>query len=79
MSEIEKFIQTQRNENQFVCHNILYKCLPRVMVREIILQDKNFLNFTGIKDNVTDGLSARNIIDNLPHINYNDLKFEFIP
>ena len=47
------------------------------MVRELITQGSNFLNAFGSNDSIADGLSPRNIIDNLPHIDYNDLKYEF--
>jgi hypothetical protein len=47
------------------------------MVREIIKQGNEFLNAFGLKNNITSGLTPRNIIDNLPHIDYNDLKYEF--
>ena len=29
------------------------------------------------KNNIATGMSLRNIIDNLPHVDYNDLKYEF--
>ena len=51
--------------------------MPRVMVRELIMQGNEFLNAFGTKDTIADGLSPRNIIDNLPHVDYNDLKYEF--
>ena len=75
--EIERSVQTQKNENRTVCHAMPYKCFPRVMVREIVKQGNEFLNAFGSKDSVADGLSPRNIIDNLPHIDYHDLKYEF--
>ena len=54
-----------------------YTCFPRVMVCKLITQGSNFLNAFGSNDSIADGLSPRNIIDNLPHIDYNDLKYEF--
>jgi len=75
--EIERSVQTQKNENRTVCHAMPYKCVPRVMVRELIMQGNEFLNAFGTKDTIADGLSPRNIIDNLPHVDYNDLKYEF--
>ena len=75
--EIERSIQTQKNENRAVSYAMPYKCIPRVMVRELIEQGNAFLNAFGTKDNMAQGLSPRNIIDNLPHIDYNDLKYEF--
>ena len=53
-----------------------YKCFPRVMVRAIVKQGNAFLNAFGSRDNLAAGLSPRNIIDNLPHVDYKDLKYE---
>ena len=75
--EIERSVQTQKNENRAVCFAMPYKCIPRLMVREIVKQGNEFLNAFGTKDSISDGLSPRNIIDNLPHVDYNDLKYEF--
>ena len=75
--EIERSVQTQKNENRSVCYAMPYRCFPRVMVRELISQGNTFLNAFGSNDSIADGLSPRNIIDNLPHIDYNDLKYEF--
>ena len=75
--EIERSIQTQKNENRAVCHAMPYKCLPRVMIRELVAQGNAFLNAFGNKEISERGMSPRNIIDNLPHVDYNDLKYEF--
>jgi hypothetical protein len=75
--EIERSVQTQKNENRSVCYAMPYKCFPRLMVREIIKQGNEFLNAFGTENNNASGLTPRNIIDNLPHIDYNDLKYEF--
>jgi len=47
------------------------------MVREIVKQGNEFLNAFGTKDSISDGLSPRNIIDNLPHVDNNNLKYVF--
>ena len=75
--EIERSIQTQKNENRAVCHAMPFKCLPRVMIRELVAQGNAFLNAFGNKETSERGMSPRNIIDNLPHVDYNDLKYEF--
>ena len=75
--EIERSVQTQKNENRAVSQAMPYKCIPRIMIREIVKQGNVFLNAFGTEDSVDDGLTPRNIIDNLPHIDYNDLKYEF--
>jgi hypothetical protein len=75
--EIERSVQTQKNENRAVCFAMPFKCITRLMVRELVRQGNVFLNAFGSKDSISDGLSPRNIIDNLPHVDYNDLKYEF--
>ena len=75
--EIERSIQTQKNENRSLCHSMPYNTIPRIMVREIIKQGNSFLNAFGNAENLANGLTPRNIIDNLPHVDYNDLKYEF--
>ena len=75
--EVERSVQTQKNENRAVCHAMPYRCLPRIMIRELIKQGNAFLNAFGSNDAVGNGLSPRNIIDNLPHIDAKDLKYEF--
>ena len=57
--EIERSIQTQKNENRLVCYAMPFKCIPRVMVREIISQGNAFLNTLGNKESVLKGLSPR--------------------
>ena len=76
--EVERSVQTQKNENRAVCYAMPYKCFPRVMVREIVLQGNVFLNAFGSTDEACGDLSPRNLIDNLlSDIDYNDLKYEF--
>ena len=75
--EIERSVQTQKNENRTVCQAMPYRSMPRLMIRELVMQGNTFLNAFGNKDLLDDGLSPRNIIDNLPHVDYNDLKYEF--
>ena len=75
--EIERSIQTQKNKNRSVCQAMPYRCIPCIMIRELVKQGNTFLNAFGNKDNIADGLTPRNIIDNLPHMDYNNLKYEF--
>ena len=75
--EIERSVQTCKNENRSVCHSLPYCCMPRLMIGQLIMQSNTFLNTFGPKDPYGDGLTPRNIIENLPHIDYNDLKYEF--
>lgn len=74
--EVERSVQTQKNENRAVCHAMPYRCLPRVMIRAIVRQGNEFLNAFGSEDSYGPGLTPRNIIDNLPHVDYNHLQYE---
>ena len=75
--EIERSVQTQKHENRCTCHAMPYKCIPKVMLRELVTYGNTLLNAFGPSDAIAGNLSPRNIIDNLPHINYNDIKYEF--
>ena len=75
--EIERSVQTSKHENRSVCHTMPYKCFPLLMLRELIRMSNTMLNAFGNYASITKGLSPRNIIDNLPHIDYNHLKYEF--
>jgi hypothetical protein len=75
--EIEGSAQTQKNENRAACFAVPFKCITRLMVRELVKQGNEFLNAFGTKDSISDGLSPRNIIDNHPHVDHNDLKYKF--
>ena len=75
--EIERSVQTSKHENRSICHAMPYKCIPLLMLRELIRMSNTMLNAFGNYESVTRGLSPRNIIDNLPHLDYNHLKYEF--
>ena len=47
------------------------------MIQELIMQGNVFLNAFGSDNYVGEGLSPHNIIDNLLHVDYNDLKYKF--
>ena len=75
--EIERSIQTMKNDSRSTCHAMPYRCYPRVMVRALIKTGVAFLNAFGSADRSKMGMSGRNIIENLPHVDHNDLKHEF--
>ena len=75
--EIERSVQTQKNEIYSVCHAMPYRSIPRIMVRGLFKQGNTFLNAFGSKDLRADCLMPRNGIDNLLHVDYNDLEYEF--
>ena len=41
------------------------------------MQGNEFLNAFGNENNIAEGMTPRNIIDNLPHIDFKDLLYEF--
>ena len=75
--EIERSVQTQKNQNRAVSYAMPFKCIPRLMVRELISQGNVMLNAFGTKASEDIGYSPRNLIDNLPHVDFHDLKYEF--
>jgi len=56
---------------------MLYNSIPRTMVCEFITRGNSFLNAFGNAQNLANGPTPRNIFDNLPHVDYNDLKYDF--
>ena len=75
--EVERSIQTMKNDSRSTCHAMPYLCFPRMMVRAMIKTGVVFLNAFGSAQRTDNGMSARNIIENLPHVDHNDLKHEF--
>ena len=75
--KIEWSVKTQKNDNHAVCYTIPYKCIPHVMIRELVKQGNEFLNSFRTKFSVSDELSPQDIINNLPHVDYNNLKYKF--
>ena len=55
--EIERSVQTQKKKNCAIFYAMPYKCIPRVMIRELVKQGNEFLNSFETKDSVSDGLS----------------------
>ena len=51
--------------------------MPRLMVRKLITQSNTFLNAFLDGTDVGKGLTPSNVIDNLPHVSTNDIKYEF--
>ena len=46
------------------------------MIRDLTKQGNESQNDFGTKDSVSDGLSPQDIIDNISHVYYNNLKYE---
>ncbi|CAJ1952620.1 unnamed protein product [Cylindrotheca closterium] len=74
--EIERSVQTMKNDSRSTCHAMPYLCYPRMMVQAIIKTGVAFLNAFGSAKQSTNGLSAWNTIENLPHVDHNHLKYE---
>ena len=71
---IEQSVQTYKNENHAVCYAMPYKCIPHIMRREVVNQGNQFPNDFGTKSSISDRFSIRNIINNITHADYNNLK-----
>ena len=52
VTETERSDQTKKNENCAVCYAMPYKCIPRVMIRELAKQGNELLNAFGTKYSV---------------------------
>ena len=76
VKEVERSVQTIKNGCRSQTHAMPYRALPRVMTRPLVRLVNNTLNGQPERDGYK-GATARNIIDNLPHIDCNDLKYEF--
>lgn len=74
--EIERLIQTIKNETRSSCNTMPYRCVPKIMVKAIVKTANKFLNAFGNGNQFTQGLTARNVMDNLPNVSCNDIKHE---
>ena len=74
--EIERSVQTVKNGCRSQTHSMPYRAIPRVMTRALVKMVNDNLNAQPARDGYT-GATARNIIDNLPHLDCDELKYEF--
>ena len=74
--EVERSIQTTKNGCRAQTQSMPYRAIPRIMTRALVKMVKDHLNAEPTRDGYN-GATARNIIDNLPHLDCNDLKYEF--
>ena len=74
--EIERSVQTVKNGCRSQTHSMPYREIPRVMTRALVKMVNDNLNAQPARDGYT-GATARNIIDNLPHLGCDELKYEF--
>ena len=74
--EIERSIQTIKNNTRAARFALPFLAVPRVILREMVDSAVAFSNAFGDKNMKEGRLTPRNIIDNLPHIDYHDLKYE---
>ena len=42
--EIDRSVQTQKNNNRSVCYAMPYKCIPHVMIIDLVKQGNDYLN-----------------------------------
>ena len=74
--EVERSTQTVKNGCRSQTHSMPYRAMPRIMIRALVQLIIDELNAEPARDGYK-GATPRNIIDNLSHLDCNDLKYEF--
>ena len=74
--EVERSTQTVKNGCRSQTHSMPYRAMPRIMIRALVQMIIDELNAEPARDGYK-GATPRNIIDNLPHLDCNELKYEF--
>lgn len=75
--EVERSIRTVKEGCRAAIHGMPYSFFPKEMLRGLIRKVILLLNAFPGSHGVSDTLSPRNIIENLPHIDYHSLKIPF--
>jgi Reverse transcriptase (RNA-dependent DNA polymerase). len=74
--EVERSVQTVKNGCRAQSHSMPYKRMPLIMIKRLIHMVTMFLNATPPSDSYN-GVTPRNIVDGLPHLDCNHLQYEF--
>jgi hypothetical protein len=75
--EVERSIRTLKEGCRAAIHGMPYSYFPKEMLRGLLRKVVLLQNAFPSDHGVSDTLSPRNIIDNLPHLNFNDIKIPF--
>jgi len=78
MGPIERSVRAVKESTRAEMSGIPFKRIPKVMIRGLVKLTVHLLNAFPSQNGVSKTLSPRNIIDGLPHLDYNQLlKYEF--
>jgi Histone chaperone involved in gene silencing len=75
--EVERSIRTIKEGCRTAIHGMPYTIYPKEMLRGLIRKVVLMTNAVPSKSGISDTLSPRNIVDNLPHIDYHSIKITF--
>jgi hypothetical protein len=77
VGEVERSIRTIKERNRKTVHGLPNKCIPKLIVREIVKHSVMCLNQLLADDRVSDMLSPNMIMTGKPNPNYNLMQVEF--
>jgi hypothetical protein len=75
--EVERSIRTLKEGCRAAIHGMAFKCLPKEMLRGLIRKVVLLQNAFPSDHGVSNTLSPRNLIENLPYLDYNSIKIPF--
>ena len=75
--EAERSIRTIKESSRAATHDLPYSYYPREVVRALIRYSVMILNAFPSKSGISTTLTPRNILDGLPHLDYNHLNTQF--
>lgn len=75
--EVERSIRTIKEGCRAAIHGLLYSVFPKEMLRGLIRKVILMLTVMPSDSGVSDTLSTRNLIKNLPHLDYHSVKLAF--
>jgi len=77
VGEVERSVRTMKECTRTTIHGLPFKRLPKLMVKELVLNSAKGLNQFPAQNGISDTLSPLTILTGRPNPNYNDLKLEF--
>jgi AAA ATPase containing von Willebrand factor type A (vWA) domain len=75
--EVERSIRTLKEGCRAAIHGMPYSVYPKEMLRGLIRKVVLMTNAVPSESGVSDTLSPRNLIENLPHLDYHSIKIAF--
>ena len=74
---VERSVRTMKESSRAGLHGIPYKQVPIAMVKGLLKYATMLQNAFPTKSGISDALSPRNIVQGLPNIDFDNLKYEF--